>query len=246
VNKFCATVLSLASLSAFAEDKKIVAEAEFGLIMTGGNTETQSTKAKIDVKQELTNWKNHYILEGLNKRDEVENTSTGLDEKKTTAEKYFGSIQSDYKIGKEHAAFFGYADYDRNRFSGFEYQYTLAVGYSDRLFTNDNSYWSYNIGPGVTVAKPDNAKSESTAVIRVATEYSYSFSETAKFTQTVSSNISTDSDKNTKTKAVSSLTAQISGGFSLRASFTVDNNSEVPAGVKHSDTETALTVVYSF
>lgn len=253
MNKFYVSCVALAlSVSAIAEeDKKLKAEFEAGIITTSGNTKTQSYTGKLDIKHDMTKWKNHYILEGLFKRDEVE-IDDDTTEDQTTAEKYFGSAQADYKIGKEHASFFAYGEYDRNRFSGFDYQYTLAIGYADRIFTTDNSYLSYNVGPGVTVSQAEEvegeeqAEEEETFVIRFSAEYLYQISENAKFTQNVSTNYSTDSDKNTKTKSITALTAQLNSSLSLRASYTIDYNSEVTEDRKHADTQTALTVVYSF
>ncbi len=252
------TVLITCSLlcsPAFAEeDKKLQAELELGVIATSGNTDTQSYKGKIDVKHDLNTWRNHYILEGLYKRDQLQiddGAGNITKEDRTTAEKYFASAQGDYKLNKEHAALFIYGEYDRNRFSGFDYQYTVALGYSNRLFTRDNAYFAYSIGPGMTSDKPEETEgatqeSEENFIVRVSAEYAYEFSENAKFTQTLSSNYATKDDSNTKTKSVTSVTAQLISSLALRASYTVDYNSEVPADREHADTETAITVVYSF
>lgn len=258
MNKLCAAAL-LATLtcSALASEKKpFTTELELGIISTTGNTNTQSFKSKVDVKQELTHWRNHYVLEGLYKRDEIEvdnGNNTFTKDERTTAEKYFGSAKGDYILNKEYAALFIYGEYDRNRFSGFDYQYTIALGFSNRLFTRDNSYLSYNIGPGVTSEKQEDAEingdsyeSDETFVIRISAEYRYQLSENAKFTQTISSNFATNTDNNTKTKSVTSITAQLIASLALRASYTVDYNSEIPNNREHSDTETALTLVYSF
>ncbi len=251
---YAAALLPALACNAFAEeDKKINAELEIGVIATSGNTETQSYKSKLDVKHELTSWRNHYILEGLYKRDkvDVDNDGTITQENSTTAEKYFASAQGDYILNKEHAALFIYGEYDKNRFSGFDYQYTIALGYSNRLFTRDNSYLAYNIGPGMTSDKPEavagvSQDSEDTFIVRMSGEYVYEFSDNAKFTQTLSSNYATKDDRNTKTKSVSSVTAQLMSSLALRASYTIDYNSEAPVGRKHADTETSLTVVYNF
>lgn len=254
------TMIAALPFSAIAEStdadksKKLEGQFELGVIATSGNTETQSYKGKLDVKQDLENWRNQFILEGLYKRDQVEiDDGSGeiTKEDRTTAEKYFGSAQGDYKLNAEYASFFMYAEYESNRFSGFDFQYTVAAGYSNRLFTTDNSHLTYDIGPGYTVDQPEEIdgveqESEENVVLRVAIKYEYQISENAKFTQNVSSNYSTDDEKNTKTKSVTALTAQLNSSLALRASYTVDYNSEVPAGREHADTETAITVVYSF
>ncbi|MFL0808989.1 MAG: DUF481 domain-containing protein [Agarilytica sp.] len=236
------------------KNKKLEGQFELGVIATSGNTETQSYKGKLDIKQDLEHWRNQFILEGLYKRDQVEiddGSGNITEEDRTTAEKYFGSAQGDYKLNAEYASFFMYAEYESNRFSGFDHQYTVAAGYSNRLFTTDNSHLTYDIGPGYTVDQPEDIDGEAqdtqeTVVIRVAIKYEYQISDNAKFSQAVSSNYSTDDEKNTKTKSVTALTAQLNSSLALRASYTVDYNSEVPSEREHADSETALTVVYSF
>ncbi|MFL0799216.1 MAG: DUF481 domain-containing protein [Agarilytica sp.] len=252
---YAAVLLPVLACNAFAkEDKKLNAELEVGVIATSGNTETQSYKSKLDVKHNLTSWHNHYMLEGLYKRDKVEvddGTGSITDEKRTTAEKYFASAQGNYILNKKHAALFVYGEYDKNRFSGFDYQYTIALGYSNRLFTRDNSYLAYSVGPGMTSDKPEDIAgisqgSEETFIVRMSGEYTYELSDNAKFKQTLSTNYATKNDRNTKTKSVSSITAQLLSSLALRASYTIDYNSEAPTGRKHADTETSLTVVYNF
>lgn len=50
----------------------------------------------------------------------------------------------------------------------------------------------------------------------------------------------------TVTKSGSSVKAQVIGALSMKAAFTLEHTSSVPAGREKTDTETALTMVYSF
>lgn len=243
------TLFALPVISVAEEEKPLAAELEVGVITTTGNTKTESYKGKFKVNQHLQSWHNEYLLEGLFKSDRIVDATTGERNETTTAEKYFGSAQANYKINKKHSALFVYGEYDRNRFSGFDYQYTVALGYSDRLFTNDNSHFAYSVGPGYTVDQPElpeDADSDENFIVRLSLEYLYKFSSHAKFTQNVSSNYATDTDKNTKTKSVSAITANLNSSLSLRMSYTLEHNSEVVEGREHADTETAATIVYSF
>lgn len=83
-------------------------------------------------------------------------------------------------------------------------------------------------------------------MVRLAANYQYDFSENAKFTQTLASDVAVESGSNTRTKAVSAITANLNHSLALKASFTVTHNSEVPEGRTSTDSETALTLVYSF
>ncbi|VUD66299.1 hypothetical protein TDB9533_03553 [Thalassocella blandensis] len=252
----CASaLLAPAMVNAAEESQDFSAEAEFGLIMTSGNTETSSYKGRADITKDLKNWKNQFILEALYKEDEFTDEDTGEDYRQTTAEKYFASLRGDYKLNKEHRALFLYGEYDDNRFSGFEYQYSVSAGYTDRLFTRDNSHFAYSIGPGYSVDQPEDIEEdgeiiesdkESAFIVFASIEYVYKFSEKSKFKQTVHTNFAPDSDKNTKTKSVTSVTANINSSFAMKASYTVDYNSQVTPDSEHADTQTAITLVYTF
>lgn len=259
MNKLAICALSALSVSAFAEDdtKTWSADAEFGLISTSGNTTTSSVKAKLDVSQELTQWRNQYILEGLYKQDEVDVTVDDVttQESQTTAQKYFASVQSDYKLDAEHKGFFVYGSYEDDRFSGYAYQGTFAIGYSDRLFKTDKSHLNYSVGPGMAFSKTEDTieagivtegEENQNAVVRLSAAYLYKISSNAKFTQTLSSDVSAQSGENSKTKAETALTANISSAFALKASFTVNHNTHVPEEKKHADTQTAITLVFSY
>ena len=247
---------SAAAVSEEESEKTTTAEVEFGLIATSGNTETTSFVGKLNLKQDLTKFKNHFVLEGLYKEDQVEIEEDGMtrDESRVTAEKYFTSWQTDFKLNTENRAIFGFASYEEDKFSGFEYQATVAAGYADRLFDFERSYLDYNIGPGASFNETEDTidgdgnliagESTTNFVVRVALSYLYQISENSKFTQTIASDVA-PSGENTKTKAETAITANISNALALKASFTIDQNTHPVEGKKHADTQTAMTLVYS-
>lgn len=251
---FLGALACMCPLALFAEDepKNVEAEVELGVILTSGNTEGSSYKGKLDVTHDLTHWKNNYIFDVFYKEDEiVVDDTTGEEDLVTTAEKYYAVARSGYKVDSKHKEFFVRGEYTDDKFSGFEYQYSISLGYSNRFFTKDNTYLGYSIGPGYQVGKAisdsgDDIDEESSTILFVAMEYVYKFSENAKFKQTIDTNVGTESDSNTKTKAISSISANINSSLAMKASYTIDYNSEVPADTKHADTQTAITLVYKF
>ena len=73
--------------------------------------------------------------------------------------------------------------------------------------------------------------------------FNYKFSEAVSFQQDVT--VITGSS-NTNTKPVTALKTQIIGALSMKASYKIDNNTDVPADKEKTDTETALTLIYDF
>ena len=258
-SRYLLPLLCMTTPLAWAEEDKFSADAEFGAILTSGNTQSTALKGKLDIKQDLTRWRTNFVAEALYKEDEIERTEGGetIKEDEKTAEKYFLSGQGDYKLNEDYRALFIYASAEQDKFSGYEYQATVAAGYTDQIFKTDKSLLKYSIGPGYAFYESEDVldtdgtvltpgESEDSLIIRASINYEHAFSENAKFTQILSTDYATDSDKNTKTRSETALTAKISTDFALKASVTATHNSEAPEDKKSTDTQTAVTLVYSF
>jgi len=251
----------LGAMTAAAQEpsKPFAADAELGVLLTSGNTESTALKTKLDAKHDMARWRNHYVLEALYKKDEVKFEQDGVEveESQVTAEKYFASAQADYKLDSKQSALFIFGSYDEDKFSGYDFQASVAAGYSDRLYEGDRSFLDYSVGPGMSFSRTDEVfdengvmvtdnLSEESAILRLAANYQYDFSENAKFTQTFSSDVALESGANSRTKAESAVTANLNQSMAIKASFTITHNSEIPEDRTSTDSQTALTLVYSF
>jgi putative salt-induced outer membrane protein len=74
-------------------------------------------------------------------------------------------------------------------------------------------------------------------------DYTWKFSDTAKFQQTLAVEVGND---NTFSESVSSVTTTLVGALSLVASHTIRHNSDVPIGTDKRDTRTAVSLQYDF
>lgn len=225
--------------NAFAADevKPFSMDGEFGYIATTGNTETTSIKGKLSAHQELTQWSNDYIIEALYKKDQID----GVD--KTTAQKYFLSGQGNYKLENPDHRLFGFASYEDDKFSSFNYQATLAAGWSQKMWEDEVSKLNYSIGPGYSFSETKTGEDQNGLIVRAAMDYQWKISDSANFKQLLSTEIGED---NTKSKSETSVSAKITEGLSLKVSLIMDHNSDVPAEKDNLDTQTAITVVYTF
>jgi putative salt-induced outer membrane protein len=223
----------------FADDavKSFSMDGEFGFIATTGNTETTSIKGKLSAHQELTQWSNDFIVETLYKKDEVN------DVEQTTAQKYFLSGQGNFKLENPDHRLFGFTSYEDDRFSSYNYQATLASGWSQKMWEDDASKFSYSVGPGYSFAQTNEGVDQNELIVRAALNYQWKISDTAIFKQLLSTEVGSD---NTKSKSETSLSAQLSGDLSLKVSLILDHNSNVADDIDNLDTQTAVTLVYSF
>lgn len=223
------------------ETKPFTMDGEFGLIVTTGNTETSSMTAGITAQQEFESWSNDYAIEGLYKEETVE--VDGEEVERTSAQKFFASAQGNYKLDNPDHRLFVFSSYEDDRLSNFAYQATVAGGWSQKVWKTNKSAFEYSIGPGYAFSETQDGEDTSSFIVRGSLAYKWFISDTAKFTQTLSTEVGSE---NTKSRAESALSATISGSLSMKVSLRLDHNSKVASDIENLDTETAVTLVYNF
>ncbi|VAW85803.1 hypothetical protein MNBD_GAMMA16-2122 [hydrothermal vent metagenome] len=229
----CAAALFLlAGNTAYVNASNWSGEAELGLVVTTGNTETQSVNAKTKVINERASWRHTFVATALSTADEI----------RTTSEKYFLSGQSDYKFS-EFDYFFGIVSYEDDRFSGYEYQVSEVLGYGRRVIHEPSLTLDLEGGPGARQSKIIDGDSDNELIVRLGANLEWKISDSASFSEKLSTEIGEDT---TITKSITALKAQIVGSLAMKVSLTIKHTSEVPANSKKTDSETALTLVYSF
>lgn len=225
----------------YAEEKKAWSgSGEIGYLMTTGNSETESVNARAGLKHEGS-----CVLAGVNLAAVYSSEETEIDGRKknrTSAEKYNAQAKVGYRFRPVDYIFIN-AAYEDDRFSGYDYRSDYSAGYGRKLFNTDTVKLEIELGPGYRYDRLDDGKTESETVFRGHLLFAYRFSKQAAFQQEATLLAGPD---NTGTKAVTSLKAQIVGTLSMKVSYTVDHNSHVPQDKSHTDTETALTLVYDF
>ncbi len=236
------SALLAASAQAADEPKVWTTAAELGAITTSGNTSGTSVTGKIDAKQELTSWSNEYVFSAFFKEDEkLDANGDAYNEK--SAERYFVSGKGGYKLDNDNAKLFVFGSHTKDEFGSYLDYSLVSIGYGDRLYQNDTMTLDVEIGPGYFHGKTALDTTEKGAMLRTAANFDWTVSENATFRQTLSIDKGAD---NTRTASETSLSAKINGRMQMKAAFIVQNDAEVPVGKKATDTQTSLTLVYSF
>ncbi len=211
-------------------------DLELGYVSTSGNSETSNMKFRADAKRTSGNWLYDAHFDSLNSEEDGTRS----------AEKYFVSNRVSYSYTKENY-WFGYGSYEDDRFSGYDYQATVAAGIGRRLIDRGTMNWDIEFGPGYRVGKLEqetaDEKDDKEVIGRLFSKYSWQFSPNARFVQEIG--VESGSD-NTTSRSVTALKTDIAGGFALKLSYTIKYTEEVPDENKHADTETAVTLVYAF
>ncbi|TLX45305.1 DUF481 domain-containing protein [Pseudoalteromonas phenolica] len=249
-------VIAATSFQSFAEEAKEQktwdVTSEVGAIITSGNTSTTTLKGGIKAKHHLENWNNEYKLSGIYKEDEIDNDA-GEREKKRTNEKYSASAQGNYKLNEDHSHLFVYGSYDSDYFGAYRNEAVLSIGYGLRLLNRSDMYLNAEIGPGIKrfeeqkkfdengVRLPTVTENEAIGVAKL--DYNWQISDNARFTQLVAIEYG---DTNTKTVSESALLTKINGSLQMKFAYNITHNSDVSDDKENTDTETSLTLVYSF
>jgi len=234
-------IVTAGMVNAEEEQKNFSGSGEVGLLMTRGNSETDSVNAKIGLKYETGQLLSEANLAALYSSEETE--TNGKKEDSVSAEKYNYDAKIGYKFNEANYVFINGA-YEDDRFSGYDYKTTYSVGYGRKLVASDTVKLDIEVGPGYRYDKPEGKKAEDEAVFRGFVMFNYKFSDSVSFQQDIT--VVTGSN-NTNTKSVSALKSQIIGALAMKVSFTVDHNTDVPdKDTEKTDTETALTLVYDF
>lgn len=207
-------------------------EAELGLVLTSGNTEAQTLNGKLGVSGHYTSFRHTGKAEAL----QVSDADV------VTAQRYLLSWKTDYTFSARNYTF-GIISHEDDKFSGYDYRTTGALGYGHRFIDRDNLTLDLEAGPGMRHSVLDDGSSENQGLLRLAGNLLWKISTTSTLTEDLTSESGEDT---TISKSVTGLKTQINGDLAMKVTLTLKHVSEVPVGVENTDTETAVTLVYSF
>jgi putative salt-induced outer membrane protein YdiY len=221
--------------------------AELGAITTSGNTTGTSVTGKIDARHETSNWMHEYVASGFFKQDQVTDDD-GSTHQQRSAQRYMLSAKAAFKLLGEGKRAFVVGSHVNDRFGAYTRYSSLSVGHGSQWYKTDDQTLDVEIGPGYFKGEraPDEfgvAEDEHGFTIRGATQFRWALSPSAQFVQRMTVERGTS---NTHTIAETSLATKINSTMQMKAGFSARNDTDVPAGKKNTDTQTSLTMVYSF
>jgi len=216
--------------------------AELGAISTSGNTSGTSVTGKVDARHEMSNWSNEYIFSGYFKEDEIDN-GDGTRSRTRSAQRYSVSAKAAYKLLQDGKRAFLLGSHVSDKFGAYTRYSSLSVGYGTQMLRREDRTVDVEIGPGVFHGVTSEGGVESGLTVRGAAQLRWRVSPSAAFSQTVSVERGTS---NMHSVAETSLSTKINGTMQMKAAFSARNDTNVPDEKKNTDTQTSLTLVYSF
>lgn len=225
-------VVAAPNVAAEEEESPWAGKAKLGYLATSGNTDNSNLNAGFGISYSTDDWKHAFEAVAIH----------STEDNATTAEAYEAGWKSERNLS-ENNFLFGQLDWRKDRFSGYETQFSQTVGYGRRLIDSEIHKLNVEIGVGARQSKLIDGTDENETIIRGGLDYKWQLSETAAFTQGITIE---SGQENTYTESVTALSAQLVGNLALVASYTIKNNSDVLPLIEKTDTYTAISLEYIF
>ncbi|MFG6177364.1 YdiY family protein [Halomonas sp. THAF12] len=208
-------------------------EAELGFTHLQGNTNSQTLIAKGRLV-----WLTGNLTHSL--RGEVRHVTQ---DSETSAEQYLMAARERIDIEGPHYLF-GFTRWEKDRFSGYDYQATAIGGYGRQLVSNERHILSLETGPGYRIDSVTDDRDRRLGVIYGALDYRWHFSDTASLGQELSLEAT---DPNLTTRSLSTLTARLNSHLALKLSYELEHNSRPPdAAMARTDHITSASLLYDW
>ena len=208
-------------------------DIELGGSRATGNTETEQVNAAVKVKYKSAPWETTFKL-----TYDFASDSGGINTQRLKA-----NADTEYSF-TERFFTFGLIEFIDDRFSGFDYELTQAVGIGYRLIKTKDVEFKISAGPGLRISeREDTGVTEFEPVERSNANFAWKISESAKFTNDTTATWGT---KRTITENTAAITVKIIEKLSGLLSYYLRNNSKPPPGNKKTDTLTKASLVYTF
>lgn len=206
--------------------------AELGASMSTGNTESSTINGKFKLGYLTGPWIHSLRLETIQSSEDGEDT----------ANRTLGEFESNYAL-TERDYLFGVLRGTHDEFSGYKYQTSVASGYGRKIWISERGSWDAEIGPGVRIAETEDGERETNVIARVSSSFDYRISDFAEFNQDVTVLAGQD---NTEIESVTGLSTSLTETLAMKLAYTVQHNTDVPAGTEKTDTYTSVNLVYNF
>ncbi|HJS90726.1 MAG TPA: DUF481 domain-containing protein [Steroidobacteraceae bacterium] len=222
------------------------AQGQLGLIVTSGNTTTKSGNASFNAAHMMGRWTLSGGFAALYAR-------TGS---LTTQQDLSATLQADLELS-ERTFWFSTARWDRNLFTGFSYQESIATGGGFKFIQSPATQLVGELGVGVRREQPEilttgvlgNVTSRvhqpvvDDAVLQAGLNYSHSITASSKLVNTL---LVQYGSSDTTTADNLSLQFKVDASLALAVGMQLVNNSSPPPGsARHTDTVMTINLVYA-
>ena len=221
-------------------------KGQAGLVASQGNTDARTANAALDLGLLDGPWQHSLHLEALYAE------SAGI----ASAERWGGLWQTNYDFTPAFYTF-GALRFERDLYSGFNYQESAAAGIGYKIIDTDGIKLSVQAGPGFRRERPQTltedaagdviarvlGEPQDSAILSAGIDYSQALTATT----TLSDKLLVESGGgNTLLTNALALTVKMSTRLALSLGYNIQNNSSPPPGLKKLDSIETVNLVFSF
>lgn len=237
ISVFLSVLLLAVTSIAYAQDdedqRPFDSSISLGYVGTSGNTEITTFNTEYLLTYFGEDWTHNFEANALSSQEDGT----------ARAERYFIGNKSDYALMDEDRYLFVQGSYTDDRFSGFDYQAIATTGYGQYFLRGSGLDLQGFVGLGYRQNDSKTTGSEGETVLNLGEEFDWEISETSALTQSITFDIG---EERTITTFDIGLESNIIDRISTRIAFQYRNNSDVPAGIEKTDTQTSISLVYTF
>ena len=217
-------------------------KGEIGAFLASGNSDNTGVTAALALTREGIAW-THKL------RGRVDyQRSNGT----TSREQFFAAYEPRYQLSDDLFAY-GLGQWERDRIQGYSARYAVSGGLGYTVIDTQNAQLSVKGGPAFRRTEFVSGATESSLAALVGLDFDWQFAEGLKLTQDANAIAEAGGEAvaliggpSTSVTLVTGLDAQVSDRLSTRLSFTLDYDSDPPAGAVKTDTLTRFTLIYGF
>ncbi|MBC9031652.1 DUF481 domain-containing protein [Sphingomonas sp. JC676] len=206
--------------------------AELGGYVSTGNTENIGLSAAIQLRREGIEWRHKLRFQA----DYQE--SLGV----TTQDRYLAAYEPNWKFD-DRAYLYGAAQYERDRFSGFNSRFSLSAGAGYSAIKSSAMKLDLELGPAFRQTDFIDQTAESNVAARGSLDFGWKVSRGISVTQTASAYLE---QSNSTVATKSALLTKLIGPLSAQFSYSVQFESMPPIGRKTTDTTSRAALVVDF
>lgn len=217
-------------------------QGQIGAFQSSGNSDNVGVTVSLALERTGIDWQHRLRASADYQR------SNGS----TSREQYLAAYEPRYQIDESLFAY-GLAQYERDRFQGFSSRYSLSGGLGYKVIDSPTAQLSLKAGPAWRRVDFLDGTDESSLGGLAGVDLDWQLDPALKFTQDADvvadaggqATVLVDAN-NTSVLLTSGLEAKVSQSLTTRLSYTVDYDSNPPAGAVSTDTLARFTLVYGF
>ena len=205
---------------------------ELGAFNSTGNSSNTGVTASLGLAREGINWRHK-----LRGRADYQR-SNGV----TTREQFLAAYEPNLILSDRLFAY-ALAQYERDRFQGFSARYSASGGLGYEIIETEDITLSVQAGPAWRRTERINGITDTNLAGLASADFDWQIADNIALTQDASAFIQSGSSTYTSDTG---LQAGIADNVKVRLSYTLEHDTDPPAGAESTDTLSRITIIYDF